>query len=235
MLALDPQVAALIQAEEIPGAFWLVKLELAGGDQYFSEGGEFTWDGHEWEPFLDLENPVDGVKSNIKCDEKLETTFTLANVNHAISDLLKTNDFQGRTARIYIYFPSIAKGVQVFRGVMGKPERVGDYQISVPVTSYLHGPKTKLPSGVFATTCRFRFADGVSCPYDPAGGKGCVNPATGLPFTSCPGSGAACAARGMRGSHTGGFDYFGGVGEGAGGGRGGGGKSRGLGGGGEAG
>ncbi len=208
MLTLDPAIAAKIAGEKIDGIFWLVKLELESGDQYFAESGEFETGGHVWYPFLDPESPIDGAKTNLKCDEELETSITLVNVNHGLSDLLASNDFQGKTARIYLYFREIDELLQVFRGVMGKPERVGDLTITVPVSSYLSGPKSKLPSNLFTRTCPAVFADGKYCPYNPAGGYGIVDPVTGLPFTSCPKSSIACASRGMREAQ--GKDYFGG-------------------------
>lgn len=210
MRSLETNIATAIAAEEIQGLFWLAELVLPGGTQYFSESGIFEWNSHTWQPFLDPENPHDGLKFNLKCDEKLETAINLVNINHGISDLFATNDPQGCVCKIYIYHQASNTGQMLVRGIMGKPERLTDTIISVPVSSYLHGPLTKLPSRVICRTCGLQFADGLDCPYDPAGGYGNVDPGTGLPYTFCPKSSTACTARGMRSAGPTNLDYFGG-------------------------
>lgn len=181
-------------------AYWLAELALPGGTQYYSERIQVTWDGHTWLPLLDPQSPHDGIKYNLKCDEKNETSINLVNTNHAISDLLKTNDFQGCECILYLYFPAASTGagnaIERFRGVMGKPEEETDQVIVVPVTSRLHGPRTKLPSRVFSRYCGLNFADGVDCPYNPPT-IGVVDPGTGLAYTSCPKSMEDCVNRGM--------------------------------------
>lgn len=188
MLTLDSQIATLIAGYAISGVHWLVEIALPGGTAYFADSGQITWNGHTWLPYLDPDGPVDGIKQNIKCDEKQEVTITLVNVTHAISDSVHSNDFHGCSASIYIYFASISKAVKVFNGWCGKPESLTDTAVSIPITSYLHGPRVKLPGRRFAITCAFTFDDGKRCPYTAHGTPG---------FTTCPGSRKACQDRGM--------------------------------------
>ncbi len=197
MLPLTPEIATLIGSDEIAGAFWLVKLELEGGTQYFSERKIITWDGHVWSPLLDPDQPIDDVQQHIQIDEKNDTAFNLVNVNGGISALLATNDFENQPCTIYLYFPSIGQALQCFHGFAKKPESMNDLVVTVPVVSFLFGPRVKLPSRVFACSCGFTYADGFDCPYNPSGGVGVVDPSTGLPFTRCPKSKKACIERGM--------------------------------------
>lgn len=218
MLTFPTDIATLLTSH--CEFYWLAELALPGGTVYLSDSKQITWGGHTWLPLLDRETPHDGIKYNLRCDESNETAIHLVNVNHAVSDLLKTNDFQGCSCIIYLYFPAASSGagnaIERFRGTMGKPEEETDTVIVVPVTSRLHGPRTKLPSRVFASTCGLVFpedgdgAETADCPYNPTAGRGVVDPGTSLPYTYCPKTSAACTARGMRAAGTPAVDYFGG-------------------------
>jgi len=146
MLTLSPGIAAEIAKAAIGGVYWLVELVLDGGTQYWSDSGIFSFGGHTWSPVLDPEEPVGDISFHLKCDEKSEATVNLVNVNHGVSDLFKTNDPQGALCRIYLYFPVIGEALQVFQGESGKPEKLSETTIALPVVSFLHRPRTKLPS-----------------------------------------------------------------------------------------
>lgn len=204
MKTFSEALTALLAMDEIAGVYWLVELDLPAGKQYFSESGIWEWDPgdgtvHTWNPFQDPDEPIGGVKQSLYLTEKNDTSINLCNHSKAISALIRTVDVEGRTARVYLYFPSIDDGILMFRGIMGKPEALKEGVVSIPIVTHVHGPRVKLPGDAFSTICRFAtyFGDGENCFYCPAQGRGNYETGT-TPYASCSGTSSDCADRGMR-------------------------------------
>ena len=151
-------LAELLASDEIDGAFWLVEMDLPAGNAYFSETDIFEWDPgdgvHTWNPFLDPDAPIGGIKQSLSLAEKNDTTINLCNTSLAISALIRTVDVDGRLAKVYLYFPSIGQGLLLFRGVMGKPDALKEGVVSIPIVTMVHGPKVKIPSDACSICCR---------------------------------------------------------------------------------
>lgn len=200
MISLTQEWIDLINGHELGGLYWLAEILLPSGTQYFSDTKDIDWDGHSWVAMLDPDNPIGDLQQSLQLDQKNDCSIHLCNVGGPISALLRANDVESRTCRIYLYSDLLEDALMVYRGVCGKPDGLKEGVVEIPVIPLLHGPRVRLPGERASNFCRFAtgmFADAHNCLYDPANNYGCVDPDTGLPFASCPGTRQACADRGM--------------------------------------
>lgn len=111
---------------------------------------------------------------------------------------------ENRECALYRYFVDAGEAVELFRGRLRELE-AGEREIRFRVVAPLDPGSADLAPRIYAHDCQWVFKSQATCGYTD--GVDPNDPGTGLPFTSCPKTLAACQARGRQ-HRFGGFVYI---------------------------
>ena len=128
----------------------------------------------------------------------------VVNVDGTVRAKLLATRPENRECALFRYFVDAAEAVEVFRGRLRELD-AGEREIGFRVVSPLEPGSADLAPRIYAHDCQWVFKNLGTCAYTD--GVDPNDPATGLPFTSCPKTLAACQARGRQ-HRFGGFVYI---------------------------
>ncbi|HEX3560360.1 MAG TPA: hypothetical protein VHU19_14225 [Pyrinomonadaceae bacterium] len=192
--AAGPQV----QVVELVAATWPAPDGLV---YYASTFADDTWPslkaklaGTTLEPRLNGGQFLDLTRDSGISDDSV--SLDLWDADHKISDLFETHG-EGVRIEIFFYFPQVDLLLSMWFGHLRPPTDADEERFTASAENGFMSVLLPLPRRAFFNTCQAVFGallssqaeiDEHDCPYNRhlGGATGLLDPATGLPFTSCP-------------------------------------------------
>lgn len=200
MRTLSAAIQAAIAASEVPFEDLLEVFLPAGTLRYTSGAAAVVVAGQSYQPYLAERFQITQSKA-LKADS---VEVRIVNVDGSVRAALLEAQPENRECVLRRYFVAAGEAVELFRGRLRELE-AGEREIRFRVVSPLDPASADLAPRLYAYDCQWVFKNQATCGY--TNGIDPNDPATGQPFTFCPKTLAACAARGRR-HRFGGFVYI---------------------------